>query len=176
MLFNFPSREHIEKYQKPSITPKPKIRNKAINAHASCDHTKKVVFQYFLNEKTVSSIHVLSTAMYRRIEHIESELLICRSPASICNYIFSAVFTYFWGGGGGFLRIKRWLLGWSPRPRWGSLQRSPTPPSWAGGVPPSRTLPGGGPAYFFATPLTTPSPVPPPLPIPGSATACSSII
>ena len=86
-----------------------------------------------------TSVHVLSTAMHRRIEHIAAELLICRSPASNSNYIFSAVFTYFLGG---FLRKKRWLLGLRPRPRWGSLQRSPTPPSWAGGVPPSRTLPG----------------------------------
>ena len=99
-----------------------------------------------------------------RIEHIAAELLICRSPASISNYIFSAVFTYFWGG---FLHKKRWVLGRSPRPRWGSLQRSPTPLSWAGGVPPSRTLPGAAP------PTTSPHPWshPPPLPIPGSATA-----
>ena len=96
---------------------------------------------------------VLSTAMHRRIEHIAAELLICRSPASISNYIFSAVFTYFLGG---FLRKKRWLLGLRPRPWWGSLQRSPTPPSWAGGVPPSRTLPG------LAPPTTSPHPLPHP--------------
>ena len=34
------------------------------------------------------------------------------------------------------------LLGRSPRPRWGSLQRSPIPPCWAGGgLTPSRTHP-----------------------------------
>ena len=97
--------------------------------------------------------------MHRRIEHIEAELLICRSPASISNYIFSAVFTYFLGG---FLRKKRWLLGRSPRPRCGSLQRSPTPPSWAGGVPPSRTLPGAGPPTTSPHPLPHPRRCPPP--------------
>ena len=110
---------------------------------------------------------VLSTAMHRRIEHIAAELLICRSPASISNYIFSAVFTYFLGG---FLRKKRWLLGLRPRPWWGSLQRSPTPPSWAGGVPPSRTLPGLAPPTTSPHPLSHPRRCPPPLPIPGSAT------
>ena len=35
---------------------------------------------------------------------------------------------------------KRWLLGLSPRPRWGSLQRSPVPPHWAGGEHPSPEL------------------------------------
>ena len=99
--------------------------------------------------------------MHRRIEHIAAELLICRSPASISNYIFSAVFTYFWGG---FLRKKRWLLGRSPRPRWGSLQRSPTPPSWAGGVPPSRTLPGAAPPTTSPHPLPHPRRCPPPPP------------
>ena len=44
---------------------------------------------------------MLSTAMHRRIEHIAPELLICRSPASICNYIFSAALRTFGGGGGG---------------------------------------------------------------------------
>ena len=106
-----------------------------------------------------TSGHVLSTAMHRRIEHIAAELLICCSPASISNYIFSAVFTYFWGG---FLRKKRWLLGRSPRPRWGSLQRSPTPPSWAGGVPPSRTLPGAAPPTTSPHPLPHPRRCPPP--------------
>ena len=71
----------------------------------------------------------------RCIEHIAAELLICQSPASNSNYIFSAVFTYFLGG---FLRKKRWCLGLRPRPRCGSLQRSPTPPSWAGGCSPGR--------------------------------------
>ena len=99
--------------------------------------------------------------MHRRIEHIAAELLICRSPASISNYIFSAVFTYFLGG---FLRKKRWLLGRSPRPRWGSLQRSPTPPSWAGGVPPSRTLPGPAPPILRPTPCHTLAGAPPPPP------------
>ena len=114
-----------------------------------------------------TSVHVLSTAMHRRIEHIAAELLICRSPASNSNYIFSAVFTYFLGG---FLRKKRWLLGRSPRPRWGSLQRSPTPPSWAGGVPPSRTLPRAARQLLRPTPRHTLAGAPPPLPIPGSAT------
>ena len=108
-----------------------------------------------------TSGHVLSTAMHQRIEHIAAELLICRSPASISNYIFSAVFTYFLGG---FLRKKRWLLGRSPRPRWGSLQRSPTPPSWAGGVPPSRTLPGAAPPTTSPHPLPHPCRCPPPPP------------
>ena len=106
-----------------------------------------------------TSGHVLSTAMHRRIEHIAAELLICRSPASISNYIFSAVFTYFLEG---FLRKKRWLLGLRPRPRWGSLQRSPTPPSWAGGVPPSRTLPGPAPPTTSSHPLPHPRRCPPP--------------
>ena len=105
--------------------------------------------------------------MHRRIEHIAAELLICQSPASNSNYIFSAVFTYFLGG---FLRKKRWLLGLRPRPGWGSLQRSPTPPSWAGGVPPSRTLPGAAPPTTSPHPSPHPRRCPPPLPIPGSAT------
>ena len=100
-----------------------------------------------------TSGHVLSTAMHRRIEHIAAELLICRSPASISNYIFSAVFTYFLGG---FLRKKRWLLGLRPRPRWGSLQRSPTPPSS------SRTLPGAAPPTTSPHPLPHPRRCPPP--------------
>ena len=104
-------------------------------------------------------VHVLSTAMHRRIEHIAAELLICQSPASNSNYIFSAVFTYFLGG---FLRKKRWLLGLRPRPRWGSLQRSPTPPSWAGGVPPSRTLPGAAPPTTSPHPSPHPRRCPPP--------------
>ena len=41
MVFNFPSIEHIEKYQKPSISPY--IYVEVNNAHASCDHMKKVV-------------------------------------------------------------------------------------------------------------------------------------
>ena len=42
---------------------------------------------------------------------------------------------------------RRWLLGLRPRPRWRTFQASPTP-SWAGGVPPYRTLaPRGGSAY-----------------------------
>ena len=120
-----------------------------------------------------TKVHVLSTAMHRCIEHIAAELMICQSPASNSNYIFSAVFMYFLGG---FLRKKRWLLGRSPRPRWGSLQRSPTPPSWAGGVPPSRTLPGAAPPTTSPHPsphprrCPPPPPPPPPLPIPGSAT------
>ena len=97
--------------------------------------------------------------MHRRIEHIAAELLICQSPASNSNYIFSAVFTYFLGG---FLRKKRWLLGLRPRPRWGSLQRSPTPPSWAGGVPPSRTLPGAAPPTTSPHPSPHPRRCPPP--------------
>ena len=56
----------------------------------------------------------------------------------------------------GFPTQKRWLLGRSPRPPWGSFQRSPIPPSWAGGVPPSRTLPG------MAPPIVSPSPFQPP--------------
>ena len=36
---------------------------------------------------------------------------------------------------------KNWLLGLRPRPRWGSLQHSPIPPSWAAGGHPSRTFP-----------------------------------
>ena len=106
-----------------------------------------------------TSVHVLSTAMHRRIEHIAAELLICQSPASNSNYIFSAVFTYFLGG---FLRKKRWLLGLRPRPGWGSLQRSPTPPSWAGGVPPSRTLPGAAPPTTSPHPSPHPRRCPPP--------------
>ena len=35
------------------------------------------------------------------LEHIAAELLTCRYPASISNYIFSAVFTCGGGGGGG---------------------------------------------------------------------------
>ena len=99
--------------------------------------------------------------MHRRIEHIAAELLICRSPASNSNYIFGAVFTYFLGG---FLRKKRWLLGLRPRPQWGSLQRSPTPPSWAGGVPPSRTLPGEARLLLRPTPRHTLAGAPPPPP------------
>jgi len=37
---------------------------------------------------------------------------------------------------------KRWFLGRSPRPRWGSFQRSPIPPCWAGGCPPPAPSPG----------------------------------
>ena len=112
-----------------------------------------------------TSGHVLSTAMHRRIEHIAAELLICRSPASISNYIFSAVFTYFLGG---FLRKKRWLLGQSPRPRWGSLQRSPTPPSWARGVPPPAPSPGRPRLLLCPTPCHTLAGAPPPPPPPNS--------
>ena len=36
---------------------------------------------------------------------------------------------------------KIWLLGLCPRSRWGSLQHSPIPPSWAAGGHPSRTFP-----------------------------------
>jgi len=40
------------------------------------------------------------------------------------------------------LRLKmhqiRFLLGLRPRPRWGSLQRSPIPPSWIEGAPTSK--------------------------------------
>ena len=46
---------------------------------------------------------------------------------------------------------KRWFLGLRPRPRWGSFQRSPIPPCWAGGVPPSRTLPGASSAFPIFT-------------------------
>ena len=106
-----------------------------------------------------TSGHVLSTAMHRRIEHIAAELLICRSPASISNYIFSAVFTYFLGG---FLRKKRWLLGLRPRPRWGSLQRSPTPPSWVGGVPPPAPSSGRPRLLLRPTPCHTLAGAPPP--------------
>ena len=111
---------------------------------------------------------MLSTAMHRRIEHLAAELLICRTPASICNTFLVQLLRFFFflgggGGGGGVLRKKRWLLGLRPRPQWGSLQRFPTPPSW---VPPSRTLPGAAPIYYFAPPFATPSPVPPPPPPP----------
>ena len=104
---------------------------------------------------------MLSTAMHWCIEHIAAELLICSSPASICNYIFSAVFYVLLGC---FLRKNRWLLGRSPRPRWGSLQRSPAPPSWSGGVPPSRTLPGAAPPILLLPTLTGAPPPPPPPP------------
>ena len=48
MLFNFPS--SLESISKSIKNRGPYISveaNKAINAHASCDHMKKVVFQYF---------------------------------------------------------------------------------------------------------------------------------
>ena len=56
-----------------------------------------------------------------------------------------------------------------PRPRWGSLQRSPIPPSWAGGGrgAPLPHPPRGG-ASNCAPP---PPPPPPPFQIPGSALA-----
>ena len=44
--------------------------------------------------------------------------------------------------GGGFLRKKRWLLGLRPRPRWGSLQRSPVPLAGREGYPRSVPSPG----------------------------------
>ena len=110
---------------------------------------------------------MLSTAMHWRIKHIEAELLICRSPALICNYIFSAVFMYFWRG---FLCKKRWVLGQSSTPRWGSLQRSPTLPSWVGRAP-TCTLPGTARPLLHPTPCHTLTGAPPPLPIPGSTTA-----
>ena len=44
--------------------------------------------------------------------------------------------------GGVFVCKKRWLLGLRPRPPWGSLQRSPIPPGWAGGRPPPAPSPG----------------------------------
>ena len=101
---------------------------------------------------------MLSTAMHWRIEHIEAELLICRSPALICNYIFSAVFMYFWRG---FLCKKRWVLGQSSTPRWGSLQRSPTLPSWVGRAP-TCTLPGTARPLLHPTPCHTLTGAPPP--------------
>ena len=60
-----------------------------------------------------------------------------------------------------FQRKTRWHLGLHPRPRLGSSQRSPIPPSWAGGgaCSPSCTLHGAAP------------PIGPPLPFAGSATA-----
>ena len=97
--------------------------------------------------------------MHRRIEHIAAELLICRSPASISNYIFSAVFTYFWGG---FLRKKRWLLGLRPRPRWGSLQRSPHPLAGREGCPPPAPSPGRPRLLLRPTPCHTLAGAPPP--------------
>ena len=75
-------------------------------------------------------------------------------PVVTCNFFWHCRYTYkqyryyfkgllavaflycFWSF---FERKKRWLLGLRPRPRWGSLQRSPIPPCWAGRVPPSRT-------------------------------------
>ena len=52
-----------------------------------------------------------------------------------------------------FLRKKRRLLGQGLRPPWGSLQRSPIPPSQVGEVPPSGTHPV----------MTCPHPAPKPL-------------
>ena len=51
---------------------------------------------------------------------------------------------------------KRWHLGRSPRPRWGSLERSPRPPSWVGRVPPFTPFP----SFINYYSLTTPPPPP----------------
>ena len=93
-------------------------------------------------------------------------------------YLYTCILVVF----GGFYNIGR-----APDPRWGSLQRSPIPPSWAGGVPPSRTLPGAalptrlpfsttGPLFvqwrrpclwsFSFSPLTTYLPLSPSLSLP----------
>ena len=95
---------------------------------------------------------MLSTAMPRRIEHIAAELLICRSPASICNYIFYVLL-------GGFSTQKALASGAPPQIPVGEL---PTPPSWPGGVPPSRTLPGAAPPTTSPHPLPHPRRCPPP--------------
>ena len=105
---------------------------------------------------------MMSMVMHRHIEHIAAELLICRSPASICNYILVQFLRRF-------STQKCLLLGLRLRPQWGSLQRSPTPPSWV----PLPHPPRGSPAYYFAPPLPHHhwcSPPPPPFPIPRSTT------
>ena len=75
----------------------------------------------------------------------------------------------------------------SPRPRWGSLQRSPIPPSWAGGVPPSRTLPGAAlptclplvflifPSHYLPTSFSLPLPPSPFLPLLPSSSLSSPL-
>ena len=115
-----------------------------------------------------TSVHVLSTAMHRRTEHIEAALLICQSPASNSNYIFSAVFTYFWGvfyaksvgfwggapdpGGGAYSAPPHPLAGRegcpSPAPSLGRprLLLRPTPRHTLAGAPP--------PSQFLDPPLT----------------------
>ena len=88
--------------------------------------------------------------------HTESVLKMLALPSSTPNIALFIGHGFFFGImfslknkccfcvlGGVFLRKKRWLLGLRPRPPWGSLQRSPIPPGWARGAPPSRTLPGG---------------------------------
>ena len=49
---------------------------------------------------------------------------------------------------------KLWLLGLRPRPRWGSLQHFPIPPSWAAGSHPSRTFPRRGLSQFHTNPAS----------------------
>ena len=101
--------------------------------------------------------------MHRRIERMQAELLICRSPASIYNYILSAVLGVFDAKRDGF---------WAsvPDPGGGAYSAPPHPLAGLEGCPPPAPSPGR-PAHYFASPLAPPSPVPPPpLPISGSTT------
>ena len=105
---------------------------------------------------------MLSTAMYRRIEHIEAELLICCSPASICNYIFSAVFTYFLGV---FYAKTVGFWGGAPDPGGGAYSAPPHPLAGREGCPPPAPSPGR-PRLLLRPTLTGAPPSPPPPPPP----------
>ena len=98
-----------------------------------------------------TSGHVLSTAMHRRIEHIAAELLICRSPASISNNIFYAVFTYFLG----FSTQKALASGAGPQTPVGKLTALPRTTWLSGGVPPPAPSPGRSRLLLHPTPCHT---------------------
>ena len=66
----------------------------------------------------------------------------------------------------GFPTQKALAFGPPPQTSMGELQHSPIPPSWVGGVPPSRTLPGTAPLTVSPSPFQPP---PPPTIQPGSA-------
>ena len=101
--------------------------------------------------------------MHRRIEHIAAELLICQSPASNSNYIFSAVFTYFLGG---FLRKKVGFWGSAPDPGGRAYSALPHPLAGREGCPPPAPSPGRPRLLLRHTPRHTFAGAPPPPPPP----------
>ena len=91
----------------------------------------------FLRHFRIGQIYlILRTTHIHALLHVLSWL----------HYWLSPLITYFAPP-----QHTTWLRAW----------RSPTPPTWAGGVPPSRTLPGAAPPTTPPHPLTG-APLPPP--------------